>query len=226
MERIKEWITGKASIEVYRKSLIGVTILIICTFTFSIIFYPKDFSFLTTQVSGLGGFRPENPGYYIFTFGFIFMGLLLIPHGLYLFRSVKSDLGVYGRISFFLLIMACVGIMCVGIFPMSFSRALHWIGAGMAFGGIAIGMIFLIGPLRKRIKRGAEWPTWPLIIVLFAPLIITAILTIAIVGVPVIIQILNNQELNEPEIWALFEWLLVFSSMYWFVGIVYTYKPE
>lgn len=226
MVDIKEWITGRASKEVYRKTLIGVSVLIICTFLFSIIFYPGDFSFLTTQVSSLGGFRPESLGYYMFTIGFVTMGILLIPHGLYLFRSLKSDLGLFGHISFFLLITACLGIIGVGLFPMSFSRAVHWIAAGMAFGGIAIGMVFLIGPLRGRIKRGAKWPTNLLIIALFSPLIITAILTIVIVGVPVVGQILNNQELNEPDIWALFEWLLVFSSMYWFIGIVYTFNPE
>ena len=223
---MKDWILGKQSKEVYHKTLLGVSILIICTFVFSIIFYPKDFSFLTTQVSALGGFRPESLGYYIYTVGFISMGILLIPHGLYLFRSLKSDLGIYGRISFFLIIIACFSISCVGVFPMSFSRAAHFTAAAMAFGGFVIGMIFLINPLVKRIKRGAEWPTWKLIIILFSPLIITSILTIIIVGVPVVNQLLNGQEVNEPEIWALFEWLLVFSSMYWFIGIVFTCKPE
>jgi len=223
---MRDWIVGKASKEIYRKTLLGVSILIICTFLFSIIFYPRDFSFLTTQVSSLGGYRPESLGYYIFTFGFISMGILLIPHGLYLFRSMKSDLGFYGHISFFFLMLSCIGICSVGIFPMSFSRTVHLIAAALAFGGIAIGMIFLINPLVKRIKRGAEWPSWKLIIILFSPLIITSILTIIIVGVPVVSQIVNNQKLNEPDIWALFEWLLVFTSMYWFIGIVFTCKPE
>ena len=227
MAQIKDWFVGKASKEVYTKTLVVVLIITICTFLFSILFYHKDnFSFLSTQVSSLGSFKPERVGSYFFTIGFVLMGVLMLPHGLFLFRTIKDDLGVYGKISFVFLMMACVGIVFVGLIPTNISYTIHVIAAGMAFGGIAFGMILIMPPLKNRVKRGAEWPTWPLIIVLFFPLLIIAVLSITLIGIPAFDGVFKGVGFTEPDFWPLFEWLLVFTSMYWFFGIVFTCKPD
>jgi len=154
------------------------------------------------------------------------MGIFLIPHTLYVFHSLKSDLGLYGKISFFFLMIACIGIPFVGIISTDLSYTVHIIAAAMAFGGIGLGMIFLFSPLKKRIQRGAEWPTWNILFILFIPLIIISLLTIIIIGIPAMHGLIKGEGLNAPEIWAFFEWLLVFSMLYWFAGIVFSCKPE
>lgn len=227
MAQIKDWIVGKESKEVYKKTLVVVLIITICTFLFSIIFYHRDdFSFLSTQVSSLGSVRPESLGFYFFTVGLVLMGVLMLPHGLFLFRTIKEDLGFYGKISFVLLMLACFGIIFVGLVPTNLSYIIHVVAAGFAFGGIALGAGFIAPPLKNRIKRGAEWPTWPLMIILFSPLLITAVLSIILIGIPAFDGVFKGVGFTEPDIWPLFEWLLVFTSMFWFFGTVFTCKSD
>lgn len=224
LDSMRTWLIGKSNKSTYVKSLLAVVLIFGLTILLSILFYPRVFSFLSTQVSSLGALRLYSPGYYIFTIGFISIGILLVPHGLFLYRCLKPDLGLLGNTSIFFLFLASIGISLVGVFPTDISYAAHLTGAIMAFGGIVLGMIFIIFPFAKRIRRDEDWPSISLIILLFSPLIITAILTAIIIGIPVGTQILNGLELDEPEIWALFEWLLVFFSMYWFFGIIFTCK--
>lgn len=226
MNEIKEWFLGKQEKNVYRKGILGILALFLGSIFLSILFYPRNFSFLSTQVSSLGGFRPESPGYYLFTFGLIFTGILLIPHGLFLYQCLKDDLGILGYISVVLLFFASIGISLVGIFPTDLSYAAHLIAAIMAFGGIGLGMLFMLFPLIKMARNRMDWPSYKLIIILSLPLLITMVITGIIVGIPVGMQLLNGLEIDEPEIWALCEWFLVFTSVFWFFGLILTCDSE
>jgi len=225
-ESLKMWISGKHDKEVYKKTLTLNLIIVFLTLLVSILLFSKSFSLYLHQISFLGSSYWNPEGHVIFNIGFIIAGLIFIPHTLFLYYRLLPDLKVFSLLSGFFLLIASIGFALVGVFPSSGNYTAHMTAAVMAFGGIALGMIFMIFPLLKKIKRKEKWPTPKLMLILFLPLISIIIFTLIFVGIPVVNNLPDSLYNEPPEIWAFCEWLIAFSGFFWFFGIIYSSMIE
>ncbi len=222
----KLWILGKQSKELYKKTLTLNLIIFSSTIIISILLFSGTFSFYEHQISFLGNNHWNPLGSLIFNNGFIIAGLIFIPHCFYVYQIILPDLKIFCKISVFFLLIASIGLSLVGIFPSSGNYTMHMTAAVMAFGGIAFSMIFMIFPLLKKIKRKEKWPSKRIILILFSPLIFIIIFTAIFVGIPVVNNFPDSLYNKPPELWALCEWLIAFTGMFWFFGIIYSSMYE
>jgi hypothetical protein len=221
-ESFRLWFLGKQSKEIYKKTITLNLIIVVVTLLVSILLYSESFSLYEHQISFLGS-RRENPaGYLIFNIGFIIAGLIFIPHVFFLYQCLLPDIKILSQISILFLLLASIGLSFVGIFPSDFIYSTHMIAAVTAFGGIAFSMILMIFPFIKKILRNAEWPSIRIMLLFFCPLISIIVFTAIFVGVPVLEDFPNSILGEPPELWAICEWLIAITSMFWFFGMIYS----
>jgi len=216
------WVSGKAAKTTYLKTiLLALAILVTCV-GLAGAFYQLPFSFLTVQISYLGGYVDNPIGAVIFSAGFICAGLLIAPHAVYLYQVLLPDVKWMGRLSAVFFFIAGMGIVMVGIFPFDFIYALHITGAIMPFGGVSVSCLCSLFPVGKKLRRKANWPRLWQVLVVFGELFAIMIVAAVLAGIPVIqeLQAGTFSSGNPPAAWALCEWLLLFSAIIWAVGII------
>ena len=218
----KLWFLGKHDKELYKKTITLNLIILVGTLVISILLFSVPFSFYLHQISFLGSTYWNPNGFLVFNIGFIIIGILLIPHCFFFYKYLLPDIKMFSRLSVFFLLIASVGLSLVGVFPSSGNYTLHITAAVLAFGGIAFSMIFMLFPLLKKIKRKEPWPSPKLVLILFLPLFIIIIFTAIAVGIPVVNNFPASMYNEPPELWALCEWLIAFTGMFWFFGILYS----
>lgn len=151
--------------------------------------YPEEhaFSILTHTFSFLGSFNDDrNPGgWWLFCIAMTGWGVATAPIVRYLHRTIAGAAGKRSRAVLVLLLMGCVGITMVGLFPDARAHILgevrwtdlHYFGALFLVLGFLIGIPWL-GVLAGRAARNpaldesarqafrrARWPHWFFILV-------------------------------------------------------------
>jgi len=165
-----------------------------------------------------------NPiGFYVFNTGMIISGIIVIPHGFYLYRMLQPDVKILSGMSAIFLMITGVGLSMVGLFPASVNYPMHVVGAFGSIGGVALSCLISIPSIIKKKIRKAAWPKWWHIIVTYGELISIATVAILLVAIPIIIELqAGTFDPNyPPAIWPLCEWLILMSSILWLCGMVF-----
>jgi len=230
-KKLLNWYSGKEERELYVKTAILNIIIMLGSMLIAAIIWNisnvEQYSILKFAISDLGSFY-RNPGYIMFSIGLIIAGIIFIPHALYFYRCLKPDIELLSKISLLFFLISSVGITLVGVFPHDIYYLAHTIAAVMAFGGLVIATLFMTFPLLKKLLRKAEWPSLKILILFLTPPVVIFISTAILIGLPFINDLSNNIfSLDSlPDLWPLFEWLMMLSALYAVFGILLTSKPE
>ncbi len=219
----RAWARGNAGKLAYIKSISIVLAILLGGIFAAALLYERPFSFLTVQISQLADLGDNPVGGVLFAACLIVAGVLILPHAMYLYRVMLPDVKIAGGISAFFIGASGIGISIVGIFPSDVNYAMHIVGAILAFGGIALGAIFSLPPLLKKLWRGAGWPKPWQVLVTYGQLAVAVVVTIFLVGIPLAGDLAAGtfSSANPPTWWAPCEWMLLFSAVAWAILLVY-----
>ena len=132
-----EVMKGKASIKHTRNYLLFIVFVFFAISIYAQIVFPEPYSIFRNTISDQGGIILNPNGHKLWNFGIIFLGVLSIPHFLYLYRLLKSLSVVFSILSTALGILCSISMSFIGIFPLDF-KVQHSIFAGICFIGIFI----------------------------------------------------------------------------------------
>lgn len=205
-------IQGRASKRV-ESFYLGWTILIFFVISWlAQLTYPEPYSPLFHNISYLGGFAHNPEGALLWNIGMIGVGILLIPHQLYLHRHLRVSLSGENPFTKKCLtgglvcrIIACLGFVFIAIFPEDFG-IWHMIPAFGVFFGFLIAFNLDFGLIWQHSQHLMTWKKillWVLIgwmDLTFLGLVVTQLFStnLAQWGIPVIILELSPWE------WSLF----------------------
>ena len=129
-----EVMKGKASKKYTRNYLLLVLTIFFAISVYAQIVFPEPYSIFTNTISDQGGIILNPVGHKLWNFGIFLLGILTIPHFLYLNNILKSLSIAYSTLSTGLGILCSLSMSFVGIFPKDF-KVPHGIFAGICFIG-------------------------------------------------------------------------------------------
>ena len=132
-----EVMKGKASIKHTRNYLLFIVTVFFAISIYAQIVFPEPYSIFRNTISDQGSIFLNPSGYKLWNLGMIILGILTIPHFLYLYNILKSLSVVFSILSTALGIVCSISLSFVGIFPLDF-RTPHLVFAGICFIGIFI----------------------------------------------------------------------------------------
>ncbi len=219
---IRPWIRGDGQKSDYIKSIGLVFGIMFGGLLAAIIFYEPPFSFLWVEVSDLAVTTDNPVGGVIIAACFIVAGLLLAPHGLYLFKMLQSPVRVVAGASGTCLFASGIGFSLVGLFPYDINSAMHLAGAFVAIGGLALSSWLSIVPVAKKLARKTLCPTPWHVLVVYGQLFVIEFIAIVLAGVPIVSEITAGTFVSGavPPLWPPCEWASLFSAVIWVVGMM------
>jgi hypothetical protein len=204
--------------------LIGVVLV-------SYLLYQGEFSILNKQISELDNLQSNPIGSYVFEIGFIVTGCLFVPNAMNIIVLMQKKNKIIGTLAGIFYCMAGLGMIVVGFFPVRRSYIMHIVGAGLGFGGLAMGIFLsLILIFVKGEKTAQATPTTQttplclnirlLAVVFYVPFLIAVILAIIFAGIPVIESMQTGSEFGEfvPNGWEIYEWAMFFTGLFSMFG--------
>ncbi len=220
---LRAWICGNAEKSSYVKSITVMLAILLGGILSAALLYERPFSFLTIQISQLAELEDNPVGGVIFAICFIVAGVIIVPHAIYLYRVMQPDVKIASGISAVFIGGSGIGIIIVGLFPSNVNYTMHIVGAILAFGGIAMGALFSLLSIIKKISRKAVWPRPWQVILMYGQLVVAMMVTLFLVGIPLYgaLSAGTFSSYNPPYWWALCEWLLLFSAVAWSILLVY-----
>ena len=167
-----EVMKGKASTKQTKNYLLFIVIIYFAISVYAQIVFTESYSIFRNTISDQGSLILNPDGYKIWNFGMIILGILTIPHFLYLYNLLKSLSVVISTISTALGIICSISLSFIGIFPMDF-RTSHSIFAGICFIGIFIKanldlILFIIERKKKREKSNSKLSNFIVIGIFYA----------------------------------------------------------
>jgi len=127
---------GKAPKRIHAFYIVSILFFYLIITIISICLYPKPYS-IFNHVSNLGSKSANPNGYLIWNIGTIILGLLFIPHMLYIHNYFISSSPRLGVLNCVFGIISSIGWSLIGIFREDFITA-HFITASIAFIGLMI----------------------------------------------------------------------------------------
>lgn len=127
---------GKAPKKIHAFYIFSILFFYLIITIISICLYPESYS-IFNHVSNLGSKTANPNGYLVWNIGTVFLGLLLIPHMIYIHKYFISSSPRLGALNCFLGIISSIGWSLIGIFREDFITA-HFITASIAFIGLMI----------------------------------------------------------------------------------------
>lgn len=112
-----EILQGKAPPKVHRIYVIFLLSIfaLICIIAQNL--FPDSYSIFTNTISDQGCPLSNPNGYLLFNVGLILVGILMIPHFLYIFNVLRQIMPVFTSITIFFGIASSTGIILIGFFP-------------------------------------------------------------------------------------------------------------
>ena len=153
-----EVMKGKASTKHTRNYLILLISIFLIISIYAQIVFPEPYSIFRNTISDQGGIMLNPIGHKIWNFGIFLLGILTIPHFLYLYNILKSLSIVYSTLSTTLGILCSLSMSFVGIFPLDF-KVPHGIFAGICFIGtfIKANSDLILYVIERRKQRGQKY---------------------------------------------------------------------
>ena len=127
---------GKAPKKIHSFYIFSILFLYFLITIISICLYPEPYS-IFNHVSNLGSKSANPNGFLLWNIGTMILGLLFIPHMLYLHNYFISSLPRLGTLNCIFGIISSIGWSLVGIFREDFITA-HFITASIAFIGLLV----------------------------------------------------------------------------------------
>ena len=127
---------GKAPKRIHVFYIFSILFFYLIIIIVSICLYPEPYS-IFNHVSNLGSKSTNPNGYLLWNIGTVILGLLFIPHMIYIHNYFISSSPKLGAINCIIGIISSIGWSFVGIFREDFITA-HFITASVAFIGLLI----------------------------------------------------------------------------------------
>lgn len=127
---------GKAPKRIHAFYIFSILFFYLIIIIVSICLYPEPYS-IFNHVSNLGSKSTNPNGYLLWNIGTVILGLLFIPHMIYIHNYFISSSPKLGTINCIIGIISSIGWSFVGIFREDFITA-HFITASIAFIGLLI----------------------------------------------------------------------------------------
>ncbi len=127
---------GKAPKKIHAFYIFSVLFFYLIITIISICLYPEPYS-IFNHVSNLGSKSTNPNGYLLWNIGTVILGLLLIPHMIYIHKYFISSFPRLGVLNCVFGIISSIGWSLIGIFREDFITA-HFITASIAFIGLMI----------------------------------------------------------------------------------------
>ncbi len=184
--------------------------------------FPVDYSILDFKISAQGGITSNPEGHLLWNIGMIVMGILLIPHMLYLYENLKVSSPQFAQVVRLISISACVGFSFVGVFPREYPLP-HSIPAAIALYGLFISLNLNLLLLIDRKKNfNSNWPRSWGFVGIFIPMNIIVLSNIARSMIP---QELWNAQID-PRYYAypVWQWSM-FMSFFFTMLTLYSIIP-
>ena len=196
-------------------SVILVVLVIVLFYTFMVtaaLLYPGDYDFITMSISALG--NPDKnpfPGWIFFSLAVSWISIAIFPLYLRACRQLKQ----YNKVLVEIMLVFCAissgGLFLLGCFSERHAtEIMHYIAAGMAFGGLFMAAIFwwiLLGKYLKATNQCGKTPAMIIFIVMIATLMGS------IVGLATSQIIASSSSFQDISLWFLifgfWEWTSV-----------------
>lgn len=178
--------------------------------------YPGGFSMTTVYISYLGGSDKNPDGYIYYCVVNFIVGILLIPHFIFLYKRLRPAIKILSAFSCLLGIEGSIGFALIGIFHQGILPDMHQITTYMAFGGFGACAFFCVFILIRKICLKHPWPSIRNFIILYASML--SILTIALLfefygdfflGIGVDPAYLNDRFLEWLYFFTVLDWIIV-----------------
>ncbi|QEE14436.1 DUF998 domain-containing protein [Promethearchaeum syntrophicum] len=153
-----EVMKGKASKNQTRNYFFFVLAIFFVISVYAQIVFPEPYSIFRNTISDQGGIMLNPIGHKLWNFGIVLLGILSIPHFLYLYHILKSLSIIYSTLSTALGILCSLSMSFVGIFPQDFEVP-HGIFASICFLGsfIKANSDLILYIIEKRKQKGEEY---------------------------------------------------------------------
>ncbi len=217
---LESMIKGAAPKRTHLYSLVTFVVIYAVMISISIGFFPPPgYSLLVNQISDMGGIATNPAAWWVFTFSDVVLGLVMIPHFLYLYRRLVPTTLWGSRLALYSGIVGCIGFAFVGIIPQDYSDP-HNAAAFFAFGGFTISAFLVMCIFIFRLVRNARWPTRKHFWLLYGPLFVTFPL---ILVMPSLGSIATSWAVVDIRwfSWPPWQWTFMFSIMYWMISIAF-----
>jgi hypothetical membrane protein len=127
-----EVLQGKAPSKIHRVYILLIFFFFAVMCLIAQNLFPEPYSFLKNSISDQGCPLNNPNGYFLFNIGIIVLGLLLIPHFLYLSHVLRQIMPGVALITLILGLIGSTGMIFVGIFPKHL-EPIHGIVARITF---------------------------------------------------------------------------------------------
>lgn len=166
----------------YVFGFIGIIVLVIALIL-AICYDGHDYNIFTRTISSLGDYE----GRFFFSIGFITAGCLGIPFYIRLERSLKGLNEIVRRIATGVSILACLGIACIGVIPISeFPKSFLLFHGFMAFMAFTFTSVY-IGLYSYLMLRNGDYS---FIIPILGGAVILALMVLFVTMTPIVEWIL------------------------------------
>lgn len=145
---------GKAPKRIHAFYIFSILFFYLIIIIASICLYPEPYS-IFNHVSNLGSKSTNPNGYLLWNIGTVILGLLFIPHMIYIHNYFISSSPKLGAINCIIGIISSIGWSFVGIFREDFITA-HYITASIAFIGLLITLdldLIILLKIRSKFKN-------------------------------------------------------------------------
>jgi hypothetical membrane protein len=214
---LESMIMGAAPKRTHLSSMVTVVILYLIMISISIGFFPTPgYSLLVNQISDMGGIATNPAAWWVFDVTEVALGLMMIPHFLYLYRRLVSTTKWVSRVALYAGIVGSLGFAFVGLIPQDYPDP-HNAAAYVAFSGFTISAFLVMCIFIIKLVRNAGWPTRKHFWLLYGPLFVTFPL---ILFMPSLGSIATSWAVDIRWFsWPPWQWTFMFSLMYWMIII-------
>ena len=174
--------------------------------------YPNGYDFITMSISALGD--PDKnpfPGWIFFSLAVCWIAVSTLPYYLHVFKQLKQYDGIIARFILVFCLVSSAGLFLLGCFSeREVTAIMHYIAAGMSFGGFFLAAIFWWIVIGKYLKMTNQWGKTR---AMFIFIVMMTTLLGSIVGLASSQILLASDGFNDASAWFLnfgfWEWTSV-----------------
>jgi len=210
-------VRGTAPKKHHLNAMLLLSIIYFIGIVISISFYPNQaYSPLSNYISDMGSIAYNPVAWWVFNLTEVFLGILMIPHFLYLYRRLLPTARLLTRLALISGIAGCIGFSWIGIIPEDFQLP-HSVGAILAFAGFTTSALFTMLVFIRKIWLKSRWPSPRDFWILYGPLCVTLPLVFIMPNLaPLVSSLPLDLRWFTIPIW---EWTFMVSLMYWIISV-------
>ncbi len=215
VQSLEKIVTGTAPkrTQLYAVTVLGSFYLTMITIAMSL-FPPPGYSPLNNVISEMGGIAANPAGWWVFDLTEIALGILIIPHFLYIYRKIVPTSIWVARFALLAGIIGGAGFALVGSIPIDI-QPYHDFSAGIAFSGFTISILIVMALFLWKLAHKEIWPSKKQFFALYGPLFVTFPFVLVMPNIAHI-AMAWGVDLRWFS-WPPWQWTFMFSIMYWLI---------